>query len=357
MDEKSVEEIAEFTEGLDATAKKRILEKCRTKINNDNKNGVINMKINSDIKYTEAETKVKRTEKARIIPTVLSVAACFAVIIGSAAVISQLKKDNNNISPSSTFTEVTSETTAESYVSDISDVSSEAEIITSFPETAVTEETHPAEQTSAPATEATEVTEATEATVISEKKPDDYTKEYSNIFINQAEELGTGYILTHGFGIKTSNNEVLLYDTEDESIYYCGDTDFYYENREDYIDYPFLNEAYPVDDSRFSSNQDYTDYMLKIFTENYLSRYCGGTDHKRFIEADGKIFEPIANKGLLFDKWNTDSFNIEDIIPDKSFTVITETLIDTGESITNVKINYVKTQDGWKVDDIIDISD
>lgn len=358
MDDNSVEQISEFSEGLDSDAKKRILEKCRTKMN-DNKNGVINMKTNQNRNYTDTEAEVKHIKKSGNIRMIISAAACFAVVIGAAAVLSSIRKEENNIHVSpeltSALTNVSSETsyktsetapeTAQTTVSEVSETS------TGTAATGTVTSVYAVSGTAAGTVpvEATEIQPA-EITEINQEPEKNYEEEYKKFFAENADKISDGYFMLYGFGIDFSTDEMIWYDPDTDEIYYHGEYDNYHENA-DFENHPHSISAFPVTDSRFTSNQDFYDFLHEIFTDEFIKQHYAA-DYKPFIEYDGKIYCKMSNKGFLFDRWDKENFSISDVVSETSFT-ITSIGHDAGNGdIFEGKISFVKTSAGWRIDNI-----
>lgn len=364
MDDKTVEQIADFSEGLDGAAKQRILEKARQKMNRDketeqhtdSRTEVVNMKTNDNRTEREEKAEVRR-ERPEYLRAVLSAAACFALIAGSAVILASLKNSSSTVhlSPDSGTGSCTASECPESpeitgiTENTASEPDEEYSVYADYAEKPVTSVVTVKVPGISEFTSETENSGASENTDVRETEDgnENYENEYLAVFREKADELDELMLLIHGFGVQTSYDEMVWYDTDSGEVYYHGDRDSE-DIYADFETYPHSVKAFLVTDSRFESNSDYRDYMNKYFSDSFIKTSAMDTED-RFIEYDGKIFDRDPGKGILFESWDTESAEIVDFVPDESFAVRSVGYRDAGLA---GYIRFVNTPDGWKVDNI-----
>lgn len=343
MDDKSVEEIAEFTEGLDIETKMRILENCRRKMNRDtedNESRVIDMNENKEKNLNETTAEIRKDEgKNRYFKTIISVAACFCIIAGAAVILSSFKDSENTIH---TTPDIPAQTTQET-----ADFTKEEEAAAQTQENEAVTENTVTEQSAVTVIEYVSETVLSdeEKTVETEISPETV---YLDIFKEMSEGIGKAFMMIEGFGVDfvyDDNRDYIFLDAKTKEKMFAAD--FFASDvfSSDYM------EAREVCDELIHSNDDFVNYVYSYFADSIKNF---SKDEQRIIEYEGRNWVAVPQKGYLFGGFRTDTAEITDYSKDEYFIVKTyDESFEISEE-TAYELTFINTDAGWRVSKIMD---
>lgn len=364
MDDISVEEIAEFTEGIDSRTKQRILENCRRKMKNSDTNGVNDMKNRKAENSYEENAEIKKDKgKIKYIRPLISLAACAVLIAGTTAVISSLKNKNGEIKPVTDPSAIVTEPAVSTPAVSTPAVSGGDTAVTSVKKETVpvikddlkdpvvtqTDTTAVSQTFTEPAVSETEnPAESTATDEQKQDKPADMSREYTEIFREMAPGAAKAFKIIEGFGISGYiENEKCLFIGPDDKVVFYGTNEEFYESD----DKPsFYKVAYVLADEEIKTNDDYINYVYSYFDKD-LKNF--NKDEKRIFSYDDRDWVIIPQRGFLFTEFSTEDAKISDIIPDSSF-VITAHDKDPAAANFDYKLTFTRNDEGWRISRIDD---